>query len=126
MMILSVVAVLVSAFKLCKGGFGKTNWRYYQTIFQKKVQFPIHPAPPKGSSRRGGIHIVEADSGKTVYSHNAKRALLLASNMKIITTAAALKFLGSPRPSDERGSDYDYKTQIGLSGPALTRLDSRG
>lgn len=49
---------------------------------QKKVQF--------------SIRIVKADSGKTktVYSHNAKRALLPASNMKIITTAAALKFLG--------------------------------
>ena len=68
---------------------------------KKKVQFPIH--------------IVEADSGKTVYSHNAKRALLLASNMKIITTAATLKFLGS---------DYDYKTQIGLSGEALVVIGS--
>jgi len=47
---------------------------------QKKVQF--------------SIRIVKADSGKTVYSHNAKRALVPASNMKIITTAAALKFLG--------------------------------
>ena len=40
---------------------------------------------------------------------------MLASNMKIITTAAALKFLGS---------DYDYKTQIGLSGEALVVIGS--
>ena len=47
---------------------------------QKKVQF--------------SIHIVKADSGKAVYGHNAKKALSPASNMKIITTAAALKYLG--------------------------------
>ena len=63
---------------------------------QKKVQF--------------SIHIVKADSGKTVYSHNAGKALSPASNMKIITTAAALKYLGP---------DYEYKTKVGLWGDTL-------
>jgi len=63
---------------------------------QKKVQF--------------SIHIVEADSGKTVYSHNVKKALIPASNMKIITTAAALKYLGP---------NYEYKTKVGLCGDTL-------
>jgi len=63
---------------------------------QKKVQF--------------SIHIVEADSGKTVYSHNARKALVPASNMKIVTTAAALKYLGP---------NYEYKTKVGLCGDTL-------
>jgi len=60
---------------------------------QKKVQF--------------SIHIVNADSGKTVYSHNAREVLVPASVMKIITTAAALKYLGP---------NYEYKTKVGLCG----------
>ena len=68
---------------------------------QKKVQF--------------SIHIVEADSGKTVYTHNARKALLPASNMKIITTAAALKYLGP---------NYEYKTKVGLCKDTLVIIGS--
>ena len=63
---------------------------------QKKVQF--------------SVKIVEADSGKAGYSHNAKMPLIPASNMKIITTAAALKYLGA---------DYEYKTKVGLCDDTL-------
>jgi len=60
---------------------------------QKKVQF--------------SIDIVKAGSGKMVYSHNANKAMVPASNMKIITTAAALKYLGP---------NYEYETKVGLCG----------
>ena len=63
---------------------------------QKQVQF--------------GICIVKADTGKTVYRHNAKAAMVPASNMKIIVTAAALKYLGP---------NYEYKTKVGLCGNTL-------
>jgi D-alanyl-D-alanine carboxypeptidase/D-alanyl-D-alanine-endopeptidase (penicillin-binding protein 4) len=63
---------------------------------QKKVQF--------------SIHIVKADSGKTVYSHNVHSAMIPASNMKVITTAAALKYLGP---------EYEYKTKVGLCRDTL-------
>ncbi len=56
------------------------------------------------------IHIVEADSGSTVYKHNAEKPMIPASNMKIITTAAALKYLGP---------DYYYTTKVGLCGNTL-------
>jgi D-alanyl-D-alanine carboxypeptidase/D-alanyl-D-alanine-endopeptidase (penicillin-binding protein 4) len=59
---------------------------------------------------RFSIHIIKADSGKTVYGHNANRAMVPASNMKIITTAAALRYLGP---------NYKYKTRIGLCGDTL-------
>jgi D-alanyl-D-alanine carboxypeptidase/D-alanyl-D-alanine-endopeptidase (penicillin-binding protein 4) len=56
------------------------------------------------------VHIVKADSGRTIFSHNAKEPLVPASNMKIITTAAALKFLGP---------GYKFKTTVGLCGDTL-------
>jgi len=68
---------------------------------QKNVQF--------------SIHIIKADSGKTVYSHNANRALVPASNMKIIVSAAALKYLGP---------DYEYKTKVGLCADTLVVIGS--
>jgi D-alanyl-D-alanine carboxypeptidase/D-alanyl-D-alanine-endopeptidase (penicillin-binding protein 4) len=67
----------------------------------KKVQF--------------SIHIVKADSGKTVYKHNANKAMVPASNMKIITTAAALKYLGP---------NYEFKTAVGLCGDTLVVIGS--
>ncbi|MHC4648281.1 MAG: D-alanyl-D-alanine carboxypeptidase/D-alanyl-D-alanine endopeptidase [Planctomycetota bacterium] len=65
---------------------------------------------PSQSKARFSIHIVKADSGETVYSHDAHTGLIPASNMKIITAGAALKFLGA---------DYEYKTWVGLRGDTL-------
>ncbi len=61
------------------------------------------------------IHIVNANSGETVYSHNAKKALIPASNMKVVVTAAALEYLGP---------DYEYTTRIGLCGDTLVVIGS--
>lgn len=63
---------------------------------QQKVQF--------------SIYVVKADSGQAVYEHNARELMIPASNMKIITTAAALKYLGP---------DYEYKTKVGLCDDSL-------
>jgi D-alanyl-D-alanine carboxypeptidase/D-alanyl-D-alanine-endopeptidase (penicillin-binding protein 4) len=56
------------------------------------------------------IIIVKADTGEVVYSHDANEAMIPASNMKVITTAAALKYLGP---------DYEFKTKVGLCGDTL-------
>ena len=61
------------------------------------------------------IHIIKVDSGETVYSHNARKAMVPASNMKIIITAAALEYLGP---------NYEYKTRIGLCGNTLVVVGS--
>ncbi len=74
---------------------------YSSQSSQRKVQF--------------SIHIVKADSGETVYSRNATKALVPASNMKIITTAAALKYLSA---------DYKYKTKVGFCGDTLVVIGS--
>ena len=52
------------------------------------------------------IYIIKADSGTVAYSHNADKTLIPASNMKVITTAAAVKYLGP---------QFEYKTRVGIS-----------
>lgn len=64
---------------------------------------------------RFSIHIVQADSGLTVYDHDARELMIPASNMKIITGAAALKYLGP---------DFEYKTKVGLCGNTLVVIGS--
>jgi len=61
------------------------------------------------------IQVVKASSGKKVYSHNSRLAMVPASNMKLVTTAAALKFLGS---------DYEFRTRVGLCGDRLVVVGS--
>ncbi len=50
-----------------------------------------------------GVQILNAADGSVVYSHNSDRLLMPASNMKIFTTAAALKVLGP---------DYKFSTKV--------------
>ena len=95
------MTVLVAVFSVClvsaaEAAMAKRIDGIISQSSQKKVQF--------------SIHIVKADSGKTVYGHNAKKAMAPASNMKIIITAAALKYLGP---------NYEYKTKVGLLGNSL-------
>ncbi len=56
------------------------------------------------------IQVVEPNSGTVLYSHNAHKPLMPASNMKIVTTAAALRYLGP---------DFEYKTRVGRQKDAL-------
>jgi D-alanyl-D-alanine carboxypeptidase/D-alanyl-D-alanine-endopeptidase (penicillin-binding protein 4) len=98
--------LIASVFALCLGGFVKADLAQrvdgiIGQSSQQKVQF--------------SIHIVKADSGSTVYSHNARESMIPASNMKIIVTAAALKYLGP---------DYEYKTKVGLCGNILVIIGS--
>jgi len=58
---------------------------------QKKVNF--------------AVKIIDAKTGKTFYEHNADKPMVPASNMKIITSAAAVEYLGP---------DYEFSTKVGL------------
>ncbi len=49
------------------------------------------------------IHIIKAESGKSIYSHQASKPMVPASNMKVITGAASLRYLGA---------EYEFKTQV--------------
>lgn len=51
--------------------------------------------------------VVDAQTGKPVYAHNAQTGLAAASSQKLFTSVAAFELLGNT---------YRYKTQIGWSG----------
>ena len=70
---------------------------------------------PSQEKTQFAIQIIEADSGRAVFSYNPHKAMVPASNMKIITSAAAVKYLGA---------DFEYKTQVGLSGGSLVIIGS--
>jgi D-alanyl-D-alanine carboxypeptidase/D-alanyl-D-alanine-endopeptidase (penicillin-binding protein 4) len=61
------------------------------------------------------VYVIKADSGTPIYNHNATEAMIPASNMKIITTAAAVRYLG-PR--------FEYKTEVGLCDDTLVVVGS--
>ena len=98
--------LIALVFSLCLATFAKAN-------LTKRVNAII--SQPSLKNVRFSIHIVKADSGRTMYSHNSKEPLVPASNMKIITTAAAIKFLGP---------DYKYKTKVGLCDDTLVVIGS--
>lgn len=62
-----------------------------------------------------GINVISKSNGNVIYSHSPQLALIPASNMKLITTAAALKYLGL---------DYEYKTTVALCGDTLVIIGS--
>lgn len=64
---------------------------------------------------RYGICIVRAADGQCLYTHNAGEPMVPASNMKLVTAAAALKYLGP---------NYEYQTLVGLSGQDLVVIGS--
>ena len=99
---LSLAALLV----LCTAGFVKAD-------LAKQVDAIITKA--LAQKVKFSIHIVKADSGKTVYDHDARELMIPASNMKLIVSATALKYLGP---------DYVYRTKVGLCGNRLVVIGS--
>jgi D-alanyl-D-alanine carboxypeptidase/D-alanyl-D-alanine-endopeptidase (penicillin-binding protein 4) len=55
-----------------------------------------------------GLHVVRLKDGATLASHQADRPFLPASNVKLLTTAAALRTLGP---------DYRFPTRLYATGP---------
>ena len=60
-----------------------------------------------------GVLVVNPRTGDTIYSKNAGKLFMPASNMKIITSSAALTLLGP---------DYTYKTTFLVDGPVQDSL----
>jgi D-alanyl-D-alanine carboxypeptidase/D-alanyl-D-alanine-endopeptidase (penicillin-binding protein 4) len=66
----------------------------------------IFGAPPTANAL-WGVQIKSLDSGRTLYSRNASTLMMPASNMKIVTLAAAAETLGW---------DYRFKTTLETTG----------
>lgn len=73
-----------------------------------RINTVIQSKPVKKA--RFAVHIVDARTGITVYSQNARQKMVPASNMKIITSAAALHYLGP---------EYTFRTKVGLMKDSL-------
>lgn len=63
---------------------------------QKKIQF--------------AVKIVKAATGKVVYERNGHQPMTPASNMKLVISATAMRYLGD---------DYEFTTTVGLLGDTL-------
>jgi D-alanyl-D-alanine carboxypeptidase len=59
------------------------------------------------------VYAVNASDGKPLYSYRSSAAMMPASNMKLVTTAAAVHYLGA---------DYVFRTEIGLLNDNLVSL----
>jgi D-alanyl-D-alanine carboxypeptidase/D-alanyl-D-alanine-endopeptidase (penicillin-binding protein 4) len=64
---------------------------------------------------RIAVKIVNPATGSVIYSHNASAPMTPASNMKLVTTAAALHYLGP---------DFTYLTGVGLVGDSIAVIGS--
>ena len=54
-----------------------------------------------------GIQVIDAETGKELFSQNSEKLMIPASVLKIVTTATSLEILGA---------DYRFKTRIGYKG----------
>ena len=62
---------------------------------------------PELTNAMAGVHIRSIRDGRTIFSHNADKLFNPASNQKLLTTAAALFYLGA---------NYRFKTQVRIKG----------
>jgi len=62
-----------------------------------------------------GVHVREADAERTLFAHRADEPLIPASNLKLITTGAALITLGT---------DHTFETTIAVHGDDLVVIGS--
>ena len=72
-------------------------------------------AAPELETALIGIMVQSVQTGEILYQHNGNTLMMPASNMKLIVSATALKFLGP---------DYVYKTKVGLCGNTLVVIGS--
>jgi PBP4 family serine-type D-alanyl-D-alanine carboxypeptidase len=64
-------------------------------------------ADPNFADATWGISIVSCENNETLYRHNDNQNRVFASNIKLLTTAAALRRLGG---------DYRFKTDVFING----------
>ncbi len=98
---ISIAVLTLSAFSLATAAAGLRSGVDAIVRQQRGVEF--------------SVCIIDGKTGETLYDHHAKRALTPASNMKVVTSAVALQYLGP---------DFEYVTRVGLVNGSLTVIGS--
>jgi len=101
----AALVLLVACAPSTQGGRGVTPVRNPRE--QLRYSIDSLASNPIFRNSNMGILIVNPQSGDTLFSHNAKRLFIPASNEKIITGTVALALLGP---------DYRYQTRFALRG----------
>lgn len=93
---LAAAAVLLAAAPAAAG----------EGLLQKRIEAALASScvPPSDV----GVHVVRLSDGAVLASHQAERLFIPASNVKLLTTAAALRVLGP---------DYHFQTRLFATGP---------
>ncbi len=94
-------------------GYKRTIWVLlccWVTVFASADTISRIIQQKKLTKVKFAVLAVDADSGRTLYQKNATVPMIPASNMKLVTAAAAVHYLGG---------DYSFKTQVGLKGSDL-------
>src|SRR5438477_11992568 len=84
------------------------NCAYTQTISQKLLM-AVKKMEADSQMRHAilGFYVIDAKTGKQIYSHNAGIGLAAASTQKIFTSGAAFELLGA---------DFRYRTMLRYTG----------
>lgn len=90
---------------------GKKPARPATTTIAARIEAILNQ--PQFASAEWGIHVIDAATGRPIYSLNAGRLFVPASNNKLLTTSAAFGLVGG---------DYRFRTTVETSGS----LDDQG
>jgi D-alanyl-D-alanine carboxypeptidase/D-alanyl-D-alanine-endopeptidase (penicillin-binding protein 4) len=72
-----------------------------------KTAFALEVNIPETLTDKVAIAVIDLDNNKKIYSYRANQPMLLASNMKVVTSYVALQKLGW---------DFNWQTKLGYSG----------
>ena len=90
---------------------GPAGWRWFLSMFfllLAALALDSILDQPELQHAHVGVIVLDLNRDSVVYARNCQKAMVPASNMKIITSATALSFLGP---------DFRYKTRLALDGP---------
>ena len=97
-----LLVVLVFSYIICSGNVWSTPENEKLKV---EIDAILQKYKPKGT--HVGISIFSVSRNKSLYKSNSHKQFVVASNMKLFTTATALVYLGA---------DFEYKTEIFYRG----------
>ncbi len=103
-----MMGVAVAALLAGATGFGQVN--PYENDLIRKLDQALAPGDLKATV---AACVVEVPTGRVIYERSADQPMIPASNMKLLTSAAAIDILGP---------DYMFKTRLARKGDTLALI----